>query len=166
MFRHVAAAAFAVCSIPVCAGVALAAVRGTDELLGDTIPESCGKRGLVIGLLGMWGVVLFGFLLEQASWIADRIAPSDAENTTPAEPRPGANGGVARRENGGRGAPAISRVGPVGLVRSPEAAPQPGASHLVRDRGVDCDPSDLGGDAVNGPKGAAAGRRPGDNDRV
>jgi len=85
MFRRIAAAAFAVCSIPACAGVALAAVRATDAQLGETIPSSCGKRGLAIGLIGLWGVVLFGFLLEQASWVADRIARPDAETPAPSE---------------------------------------------------------------------------------
>ncbi len=74
MLRHVAAALFAVCSIAVCAEVAFAAVRACDHLLGETVPASCGKRGLVVGLMGIWGTVLFGFLLGQVEWIADKIA--------------------------------------------------------------------------------------------
>jgi hypothetical protein len=87
MVRHVAAALFAVCSVAVCAGVAFAAVRAGDHLLGETIPASCGKRGLVVGLMGIWGTVLFGFLLGQVDWITDKIAGGEAP-APPAAPKP------------------------------------------------------------------------------
>lgn len=80
MLRHVVAALFAVCSIGVCAGVAFAAVRACDHLLGETVPSSCGKRGLVVGLMGIWGTVLFGFLLGQVDWITDKIAGGEAHS--------------------------------------------------------------------------------------
>ena len=71
--RRIAAALVALGSIPLCAAVAAGAVYSADGLLGETIPSSCGKRGLVVGLMGIWGTVLFGFLLGQAEWVADRI---------------------------------------------------------------------------------------------
>ena len=64
-----------VVAVPVCAGVAAGAVSFSDALLGDTVPSSCGKRGLVVGLMGIWGVVLFGFLMGQVDGLATRIAP-------------------------------------------------------------------------------------------
>lgn len=77
MSRNVAAALFALCSVPVCAAAAAATVWTGDYLLGEAVPSSCGKRGLVVGLLVIWGVVLFGFLVGQLEWIAERIARSD-----------------------------------------------------------------------------------------
>lgn len=61
-------------SVPVCATVAAGIVYLGDALLGDTIPYSCGKRGLVVGLMGIWGVVLFGFLMGQVDRLVTRIA--------------------------------------------------------------------------------------------
>ena len=80
MSRNVAAALFAVCSIPVCAAATTAAVWTGDHLLGEAIPSSCGKRGLVVGLMAIWGVVLFGFLVGQAEWVTGRIARSEARS--------------------------------------------------------------------------------------
>lgn len=74
--RPAVAALFFFASVPVCAGVALGAVSLGDALLGDTVPYSCGKRGLVVGLMGIWGTVLFGFLMGQVDGIATRIAPA------------------------------------------------------------------------------------------
>ena len=39
--------------------------------------------------MGIWGTVLFGFLLGQADWIADKIAPAVAGATdSPSRPLP------------------------------------------------------------------------------
>lgn len=98
MLRNVAAALFAVCSIVVCAGSAFAAVRACGHLLGEMVITSCGKQGLVVGLIGMWGVVLFGFLLEQAWRVADRIAvPRPRRPRIPVGADPGVGRGRARR---------------------------------------------------------------------
>ena len=75
--RPVAAALFSLATVPACAGLAVGAVSLGDCLLGDIVPHDCGKRGLVIGLMGIWGTVLFGFLVGQVDWIAGRIAGSD-----------------------------------------------------------------------------------------
>jgi hypothetical protein len=75
--RRVAAALVAVGSIPLCAAAAAGAVYSGDCLLGETVSSSCGKRGLVVGLMGIWGTVLFGFLLGQVDRVADRIARAD-----------------------------------------------------------------------------------------
>jgi hypothetical protein len=64
-----------VVAAPACAGVAAGAVSFADALLGDTVPYSCGKRGLVAGLMGIWGVVLFGFLMGQVDRLVTWIAP-------------------------------------------------------------------------------------------
>ena len=97
VLRRVTAALVALGSIPLCAAVAAGAVYSADCLLGETVPSSCGKRGLLVGLMGIWGTVLFGFLLGQADWIADQIAdPAHPEPSNPAagtrfESRLGAN---------------------------------------------------------------------------
>lgn len=75
--RPIAAALFFLATVPVCAGIAVGAVYLADWLLGDSVSYECGKRGLVVGLMGMWGTVLFGFLVSQVDWIAGRIADSD-----------------------------------------------------------------------------------------
>ncbi len=46
-----------------------------DVLLGDTVPYTCGKRGLAVGLMGIWGTVLFGFLMGQVDQLAAWISP-------------------------------------------------------------------------------------------
>ena len=80
--RPAIAALFFLTSIPVCAGIAAAVVYLGDCLLGDSVPYSCGKRGLVVGLMGIWGTVLFGFLMGQvdriATWIAPLPGPAEA----------------------------------------------------------------------------------------
>ena len=73
--RPAIAALIFVVAVPVCAGVAAGAVSFGDALLGDTVPSSCGKRGLVVGLMGIWGVVLFGFLMGQVDRLVTWIAP-------------------------------------------------------------------------------------------
>ncbi len=73
--RPAAAALFFLATVPVCAGIAAGAVYVGDRLLGGAVPYECGKRGLVVGLMGIWGTVLFGFLMGQADRIATRIAP-------------------------------------------------------------------------------------------
>jgi hypothetical protein len=72
--RPAAAALFVLATLPVCAGLAVGAVHLGDRLLGDAIPHECGKRGLVVALMGMWGTVLFGVLVGQVDWVAGRIA--------------------------------------------------------------------------------------------
>jgi MFS family permease len=94
MLRHLLAGFFALSSIPVCAAVAAAAVASADHLLGEMVPASCGKRGLALGLIGMWGVVLFGFLLGQVERVADRIVGATASGLD-AQRRPGRGGGRA-----------------------------------------------------------------------
>lgn len=78
--RHAIAALFFVASVPVCAGAAAGLVSLGDTLLGDSVPYSCGKRGLVVGLMGIWGVVLFGILMGQVDRIATWIAPPPASD--------------------------------------------------------------------------------------
>ncbi len=73
--RPAIAALFFVASVPLCAGVAAGVVYLGDRLLGDSVPYTCGKRGLVVGLMGLWGTVLFGFLMGQVDRIATWIAP-------------------------------------------------------------------------------------------
>jgi hypothetical protein len=72
-------------SIPCFAVIVLNIVRAADCMLGETIPSSSGKRGLVIGMMEIWGTVLFGFLVCQTERLACKIteinpfAPSEAE---------------------------------------------------------------------------------------
>jgi len=57
----VLATLFFLASIPVCAGLAAGAVYLGDTLLGDTVSYSCGKRGLVVGLMVSGGSYCSGF---------------------------------------------------------------------------------------------------------
>lgn len=63
-------------AVPVCAGVSVGVVNCGDALLGDAVPYSCGKRGLLVGLMGIWGTVLFGYLMGQVDRIVTRIVPA------------------------------------------------------------------------------------------
>lgn len=78
--RSVAAAFVFAALLPVCAAAGLAAVYCGDHLLGDLMP--CGKRGLLVGLLGIWGTVLFGFLLGQVDRLATWISPATHDAST------------------------------------------------------------------------------------
>jgi hypothetical protein len=73
--RPAIAALFFLASVPVCAGAAAGVVYLGDGLLGDSVSYTCGKRGLVVGLMGIWATVLFGFLMGQVDRIATWIAP-------------------------------------------------------------------------------------------
>jgi hypothetical protein len=94
--RRVLASLFYLSAIPVCGSVAVGAVMAGDHLFGETVPSSSGKRGLVIALMGVWGVVLFGFLLKQAEWLADTIAGAEE----PACPAPSKSGCESGAPNG------------------------------------------------------------------
>ena len=77
VLRHATAALVALGSIPVCAVLAACAAYSASCLLDEAVTLPHGKRGLATGLIGIWGVVLFGFLLGQIDWIATRIANRD-----------------------------------------------------------------------------------------
>lgn len=72
---RLAAALFFAVSVPLCAAAAAVVVHLADRALGESVPSVCGKRGLVVGVMGIWGVVLFGFLVEQADRVATWIDP-------------------------------------------------------------------------------------------
>jgi hypothetical protein len=78
MFRLVAALFF-VAAVPVCAAIAIAVVAGADHLIGENVPRASGKRGLVVGVVGIWGTVLFGFLVGQVDRVATWLAPAPAD---------------------------------------------------------------------------------------
>jgi hypothetical protein len=78
MMRLVAALFF-VAAVPVCAAVAVAVVTGADQLIGENVPRASGKRGLVVGIVGIWGTVLFGFLIGQADRVATWLSPAPAD---------------------------------------------------------------------------------------
>jgi hypothetical protein len=103
--RRTTAALLVVVSFPVCAAVAGAAVLGADCLLAEAVPPARGKRGLFVGLMGIWGLVLFVFLMGQIAWLSDWIdgcsepsVPSAPDHRTTAVPRyanaPGAIPGI------------------------------------------------------------------------
>jgi hypothetical protein len=80
--RTVLAAVLFFASVPVCAAVAGAVAYLGDVLLGETVPSTCGKRGLVVGLMGIWAIVLFGFLINLADQVATRISAAPGTSAT------------------------------------------------------------------------------------
>ena len=81
MSLRIVAALFFAASVPVCAAVAFVSVFAADRALGETVPSSCGKRGLIVGLMGIWGTVLFGYLMGQADRVATWLAPPPVQQT-------------------------------------------------------------------------------------
>ena len=76
MLRFVAALFF-IAAVPVAAAAAVAAVLGVDHLIGENVPRASGKRGLVVGLIGIWGTVLFGYLMGQVDRVATWLSLTD-----------------------------------------------------------------------------------------
>ena len=120
--RPAIAAVVFLASVPACAGVAAGAVYLGDALLGDTVPYSCGKRGLAVGLMGIWGVVLFGFLMGQVDRLATWIAPLPGSD--PVKDRPPVLIGAVRGLT--RSTPhAFAQAAPAFEPRSPLTAHRP-----------------------------------------
>ena len=74
MMRLVAALFF-IAAVPVCAAVAIALVTGVDHLIGENVPRAVGNAGLVVGIVSIWGTVLFGYLMGQADRVATWLSP-------------------------------------------------------------------------------------------
>ena len=68
--RTIAEFALAGLSVVVCAGLALGAYLAADGALDRAIPPDRPALTLVRGLVAMWAVVLFAWLLEQAERLA------------------------------------------------------------------------------------------------
>jgi len=67
---------FAVISLPVCSLCAAGAYVAATWLFAHTVARPGPYTVLVSGLFAMWSVVLFGFLLEQADSVANRLVPA------------------------------------------------------------------------------------------